>query len=398
MRANLDSVPYSVYVHIPFCQTRCAYCDFNTYAGQQDRIPAYVSALLAEIRAVAGSSRERLGVHTVFFGGGTPSLLPVASLGEILATIGACFDLDPGAEISLEANPGTVSADGLKALRQAGFNRLSLGMQSAKPEELRLLQRGHSTLDVIQAVRWAREAGFENVNLDLIYGIPGQTLNDWQTSLRLAIEMGVEHLSLYALGIEEGTPFYHWVRKGLVEDTDDDLAADEYEWATEALEEAGFRQYEISNWARVDAGGRWWRCRHNEQYWYDLPYLGFGAGAHGFAGGVRTINAMGIQGYVRRCELKGSGTFPVGPATIEAKPIDRWTEMQETMMVGLRLTDEGVSKETFLRRFGVPMGSAFGEPLSALMEKGLLEDAGDRVRLTRRGRLLGNIVFREFVD
>ncbi|GAP14464.1 putative oxygen-independent coproporphyrinogen III oxidase [Longilinea arvoryzae] len=396
--------PTSLYLHIPFCRHRCAYCDFNTYAGLESRIPAYVDALCREIRWMGASSVENLHlsapirVHTLFFGGGTPSLLTPQHMEAILGACRESFAVDSGAEISMEANPGTVTLEGLRALRSLGVNRLSYGMQSAHPDDLSLLQRQHDTYDVIEAVNWARQAGFDLLSLDLIFGLPFQSLERWQNTLETAIDLQTDHLSLYALTIEHGTPFQSWLRRGLVPLPDDDLAADMYDYASERLEQAGFQQYEISNWAKVK-DGELAACRHNLQYWHNQPYLGLGAGAHGYHSGYRLVNAAAIPAYIERCQTMPREAFPVGPATIQAAPIDRWTEVQETMMVGLRLTGEGVPAAEFHRRFGVSLEELFGADIDDLIEKGLLEwDGGkERLRLSKRGRLLGNRVFRQFV-
>ena len=243
----------SLYLHIPFCQVRCAYCDFNTYAGLDDLIAPYARALVKEVQMVGEASRgaeERGAVHTIFFGGGTPSLLPTELHAEIFAALREAFELTPDCEITLEANPGTVSRAYLQGLRELGVNRLSFGVQSSHPHELRLLDRLHLFGDAAQAVTWARAAGFENVNLDLIFGIPHQTLEMWQATLNRTLALGPDHLSCYALSLEHGTPMRAWVYRGLLPMPDPDLAAEMYEWASEALEKNGYVQYEISNWAR----------------------------------------------------------------------------------------------------------------------------------------------------
>ncbi len=391
---------HSLYLHIPFCRHRCAYCDFNTYAGQDSLIPAYVDALCQEIELVSQAAGERIPVHTVFFGGGTPSLLPDPSFDQILSAIRACFDLHPDAEITLEANPGTVSLPYLRALRRMGFNRISFGVQSAHPEDLRLLERQHNYLDVIQAVTWARRAGFDNLSLDLIFGVPFQTLERWQQTVELVLGLRPDHLSLYALTVEHGTPFQHWAARGLVPLPDDDLAADMYEWAGERLARAGFDQYEISNWASRAPDGVLRACRHNLQYWRGLPYIGFGAGAHGYVAGTRTANVLAIRAYIERCRSGQPREFPLGPALASAEKIDPFTAMQERMMVGLRLTDEGVSAADFERRFGQTLEQVFPAEIQRLAAVGLLEWAGGDtrcLRLTPRGRLLGNRVFMQFV-
>ena len=404
---------YSLYFHIPFCKHRCAYCDFNTYAGKEALIPAYVEALCSEIHFVAASAPERLPVHTIFFGGGTPSLLTPRQFEKILQTVHASFNPHPSdssetLETSLEANPGTVTLDSLRDLRSIGFNRISFGVQSAHPDELRQLERIHDFYDVIQSVKWARQAGFKNLNLDLIFGLPEQTLPRWQESLRRAVDLGREHLSLYALTVEPGTPFGRWAGRGLMAMPDPDLAADMYDWAGEFLEGQGYEQYEISNWSKPG-----YQCRHNLQYWRNQPYLGFGAGAHGCANETRVANVLRIKTYIERLQpdiLIPGISFPLSPATVTQTRLTPHVEMQETMMLGLRLTDEGVSAERFRQRFGMKLEDVFGKEIDELMRLGLLEyaltqyplsqgeEAGMRVRLTKRGRLLGNQVFMRFVD
>lgn len=387
----------SVYIHIPFCRHRCSYCDFNTYAGLDELIPAYIRALTREITRVRESAGEQIPVHTIFLGGGTPSLIPAKELRLVLEACGDNFAVQPDAEITLEANPGTVTMESLKNLHQAGFNRISLGMQSANLIDLRLLERQHDTLDVIRAAAWARRAGFDNINLDLIYGLPAQPLERWKSTVETALQLRPEHFSLYALSIEHGTPFRRWLERGLVSQPDDDLAADMFEWACERMDRAGYDHYEISNWAlRRDDRAR--VCRHNLQYWRNLPYLGFGAGAHGYAAGVRTANLRGVKAYIQNIEKNAQFTFPLGPAIESAVQVDSWTAMQEHMMVGLRLLEEGVSDDVFTQRFGRGLKAAFPTQIERLERVGLLEWSGDRLRLTRRGWLLGNRVFSEFVD
>lgn len=389
------AVPYAVYLHIPFCVHRCGYCDFNTYAGLEDLIPAYTAALCREIALVAQSAGERLPVHTIFFGGGTPSLLSEAQLESILRSLAEAFDWQPGIEISLEANPGTVSLASLQAMRRLGVNRLSLGMQSAHPGELRLLERQHDYPEVVRAVTAARQAGFDNLNLDLIYGLPEQELTTWQNSLELALGLHPEHLSLYALSIEHGTPLKRWANRGLIPEPDPDLAAEMYEWADAHLAAAGYEQYEISNWSKAQP------CRHNLQYWRGLPYLGLGAGAHGYARGARTANVLAPAAYITRLKEGEPQEFPSTPATASLTPVDRQAEIGETMMMGLRLTQEGVSEADFQARFGQKLEEIFAGEITELQGYGLLEWAEEapqrRLHLTSRGRLLGNQVFMRFI-
>jgi oxygen-independent coproporphyrinogen-3 oxidase len=406
-------VPYSLYLHIPFCRHRCGYCDFNTYAGLEDLIQPYVEALCREIAFSAHTVQsspvkraypgDRLPVHSLFFGGGTPSLLSASQLEQILRAVNEGFDLAGDLEITLEANPGTLSPSYLRDLRSLGVNRLSLGVQSANPLELRLLERQHDFSQVIKTVKWARQAGPDNINLDLIFGLPEQALESWQRTLNLAVGLAPDHFSLYALTIEHGTPLSHWTNRGLVPVPDGDLAAEMYEWAAERLDAAGYQQYEISNWGRIITTGTVHTCRHNLQYWRNLPYLGFGAGAHGFAAGIRTVNVLAPQAYIQRFSgnIGRDMAFPRTPATQNAQNIDRETEIGETMMMGLRLTQEGVARRAFQARFGQDLQVVFAPEIQVLIGFGLLEWSGEgeeqRLRLTQRGRLLGNQVFYRFI-
>lgn len=393
--------PTSVYLHIPFCHHRCAYCDFNTYAGQESKIPAYVQALCNEITRVTGKVHAKYPIHTIFFGGGTPSLLTVDQMEKILNTLRSAFEFSSELEISLEANPGTTSKEYLSVLRKIGINRLSMGMQSAQPEELKLIQREHDFPDVIHSVEWARLAGFENINLDLLFAIPGQSLDSWRFSLERALELNIEHLSLYSLTVEEGTPLSQWVNRGLLKQTDDDLAADMMEIASERLRSANFEQYEISNWALNNGDGKNYQCQHNLQYWRNQPYFGFGAGAHGCIGGYRIANTRGISEYIHLVEagVENEKPFPFSPTTVEITELNQTISMQETMMVGLRLTQEGVSREKFLQTYNLDMEDVFGKEIKKLTSQGLLEwiNRSSSLRLTPRGRYLGNRVFMEFV-
>jgi oxygen-independent coproporphyrinogen-3 oxidase len=273
-------------------------------------------------------------------------------------------------------------------------------VQSASPEELRLLERQHDFEDVIQALAWARQAGFDNLNLDWIFGLPGQSLASWERNIELAISLNPEHMSLYALSVEHGTPFKDLAARGLLEDMDPDLAADMYELGAQRLEEAGFIQYEISNWAKPGPNGEPLACRHNVQYWRNLPYAGLGAGAHGFLQGQRTANVLAPAAYIQRMKRGKVGPFPRTPATISAEPVEPDREMAETMMMGLRLVESGVSRREFQQRFGKPLAEVYGPQVERLIDFGLMESVyghQNSVRLTERGRLLGNQVFKEFV-
>ncbi len=388
---------HSLYFHIPFCRHRCAYCDFNTYAGQENLTRDYVRALCREMEYVRTAAETALPVHTVFFGGGTPSLLTADDLRAVLRAVRENFQLSPGAEITLEANPGTLTLAYLRRLRALGVNRLSIGVQSAHPGDLHFLERQHDYFDVLNAVQWARQAGFRNLSLDLIFGLPSQTLPRWQHTLELALGLQPEHFSFYALTIEHGTPMQRWAARGLIPTPDPDRAADMYEHALRRMAAAGYEQYEISNWAKRGEDGELLACRHNLQYWRSLPYLGLGAGAHGFAGGWRTANVLAPAAYIKRCIRGASLPFPRTPATVNAQKLTRADEMAETMMMGLRLVGEGVSDKIFRARFGAGLTEVYGPEIQELLEFGLVEWAGRRLRLTERGKLLGNQVFMRFV-
>jgi oxygen-independent coproporphyrinogen-3 oxidase len=382
---EMTTAEAAVYVHVPFCRVRCAYCDFNTYAGIDHLIPAYGDALRAELRA-APHARAR----TLYFGGGTPSILPLDLLAGLLHALRLTFHIPPDAEVTLEANPGTVPPAYLRGLRELGVSRLSLGAQSAHDDELRLLGRIHTWAETVEAVEAARAAGFDNLNLDFIYGLPGQTLTRWQETLEAALRLEPEHLSLYALTVEEGTPLKARIAAGELPLVDEDLVAEMYELAEEMLEEAGFLHYEISNWARHSPlAPLRFVCRHNLTYWRNEPYLGFGAGAASWWEGRRWTNVRHPADYIARLEAGRS------PAE-EVEEIPPRLEIGETMMMGLRLA-EGVSDGRFHARFGQGLEEVFGEELARLQELGLLEWDGRAARLTPRGRLLGNQVFQHFL-
>lgn len=395
---------YSLYIHIPFCSHRCAYCDFNTYAGQEALMPAYVNALIREIQFIQrqlDQETSRLSDHptikTIFFGGGTPSLLSPPQFESILSGIRSAFALTPDPEITIEANPGTVTYEDLLRLRQMGINRISFGVQSANPFELRMLERTHTFFDVIQAVTSARKAGFDNLNLDLIYGLPEQTLASWQTTIRRILDLHPEHISAYALTLEHGTPFGRWASRGLLPLPDPDLAAEMYEWLGETLEANGYLHYEISNWAKSNSE---FFCRHNLQYWRSLPYLGLGAGAHGYAGGYRYSNVLRIKTYIERLNTEHRSlltAFPLSPAAVNRHRQTLEDDMSEYMLNNLRLVKAGVAEADFRSRFGCGLLEIYGREVEELLRSGLLEYQEGTYRLTPRGRLLGNRVFVRFV-
>ncbi len=374
----------SLYLHIPFCHTRCYYCDFNTYAGMLPVREPYVRALLTEIE-LAGKMAQLADntprrSRTIFFGGGTPSLLSVQQMQRLLQACSTAFAVDADAEITLEANPGTLTQEQLVGLRAAGFNRLSMGAQSFDAGLLKALGRIHTPDEITQAVTYARAAGFTSINLDFMFGLPQQTIQQWQETLKQALELRPEHFSLYSLIIEEGTPFYDWTHEGSITPGDEDLCADMYEYADDLLQQAGYINYEISNWALPGH-----HSRHNLTYWQNLPYIGMGAGAYSYFGNRRFSNERDPLTYNK---ILKTGRIP----EVESEPVEREQEMSETAFLALR-TALGLHLPTFEQRFSLPFAQFVGDRLRIVEEAGLLEHGGDWLRLSKRGRLLGNEVF-----
>jgi oxygen-independent coproporphyrinogen-3 oxidase len=339
-------------------------------------------------RRADGSPRR---CRTVFFGGGTPSLLAPEQIARLLDATRRAFVLDAGAEITMEANPGAIEYGQLDDVRGAGVNRLSFGAQSFDPNLLRWMGRIHTADEIGDAVAAARQAGFTNLNLDFIFALPGQSARTWAETLERAVALAPEHLSLYSLIVEEGTPLHRWVADGRVRPVEDDLAADMYELAAARLAAAGYIQYEISNWSTPGH-----MCQHNLTYWRNLPYIGLGAGAHGWYGGWRYSEARPIREYLRLVEVTCAGDAAGAPlpagAVVECEAIVPELEMAETAMVGLRLV-EGLVLPDFAARFGRTFAEALGARVADVLALGLLEERGDHLRLTERGRLLGNEVF-----
>jgi oxygen-independent coproporphyrinogen-3 oxidase len=385
---------HSLYIHIPFCQKRCSYCDFNTFAGISHLIPAYVGALNNEIKLYGELLGNATPIKTIFFGGGTPSLLTAGQFETLFQTLNDQFAVQMDAEISIEANPGTIDLTYLKDIRNVGINRLSFGVQTLQQHHFALMGRIHNFSDAIEAVKFARMAGFDNLNIDLIYGLPNQTIEEWQNTLTQALRFESEHISLYALGVEEGTPLFDWVQRGLVNEPDDDLTANMYDLTQGVLSQIGYELYEISNFAKSDSD-KDYRCQHNLQYWRNLPYLGLGAGAHGYFAGKRAENLGGVPAYITR--MKKRSGFKISPAIQEITSIDSLRAMQETMMIGLRLIKEGVNIPLFKTRFKQNPLEVFEAEITKLSRLGLITILPDRVVLSKKGRLLGNMVFREFV-
>ena len=383
--AEVAARPFGVYVHVPFCRARCGYCDFNTYTADElgaaagTSRDAYVEAVLAELGLAATVLGEAApAVATVFFGGGTPTLLGPEVLGTLLAAIADRFGLARGAEVSAEANPESVDAAGLARLVELGFTRVSFGMQSAVPRVLATLDRLHAPGRPQRAVAEARVAGFAHASLDLIYGTPGESLEDWRTSLLAAIEAEPDHISAYALVVEPGTRLAARVRRGELPPPDDDDLADKYLMAEETLTAAGYTAYEVSNWARGPEA----RCRHNLGYWRGATWWGAGPGAHSHAGGVRWWNVKHPAAYAARLAQRRS------PAQAR-EVLDAADRRVERVLLELRLADGlalGVLSERERQR------------LADLAERGLVRVVGGRAVLTVAGRLLADGVVRDLLD
>ena len=375
----------SIYIHIPLCVKKCAYCDFASFAGRISQRDAYIDAVCCEIRTQAAFFGRRR-VKTVFFGGGTPTLLSGGQMARLMDTLRSCFDLLPDAEITMEGNPGTLTAEALAAYRAAGVNRLSLGVQSMEDALLVAIGRIHTAKQAVEAVRMAREAGFENINLDLMYGLPGQTCAQWENTLRQALTLAPEHLSCYSLILEEGTPLYDQVQAGSCAPLPDEDALCAMDDATAGLlTAAGYAQYEVSNYARPGKA-----CRHNIVYWECEPYLGLGLGAHSDMDGRRFYNPEDWEDYLCMARSGEAARAQEGENTLR----DR---MFERMMMGLRMT-RGVDCTRFEHDFGQTPEAVWQKAVTRFIRQGLMERAGDRLRLTSRGMQLMNSVLVDLMD
>lgn len=378
-----------VYVHVPFCAHICPYCDFNTYAGLSQLIPAYVAAVEQEIALQAADFAGRPAA-SLFLGGGTPSQLSGAQVGQIIDAAREAFDFVQNAEVTIETNPNDLTEAYCAALLDAGVNRLSIGAQTLDRRGLRTLGRKHEAADTLRSLADAHRAGFRNISLDFIYGWPGQSAERWRSDLTQILSgddsVTPQHLSLYSLIVEPGTPMADAVTRGILTPADDDTAADFAEIAQEVLAEAGWVHYEIANWAAAPA----FVSRHNAIYWRNGDYAGIGAGAHGHSGGKRVMNQPSPQRYI--ASLADGGTPRTNTETITEE-----TAIGETMMLGLRLLTAGVNRDAFLFRHGVSLDTLFAEPMARMQAQGLLLDDGETVRLTERGAMLANSVAAEFL-
>jgi oxygen-independent coproporphyrinogen-3 oxidase len=367
----------SIYFHLPFCRHRCTYCTFTSFIGRKADTPAYTEALKMEVAHRANGGM----VSTVYFGGGTPSSLPANMLSGILASVRNGWYMDREAEITLEVNPGDADTAFLTTLRQAGVNRLSIGVQSFNDEELMLLGRHHTTEEATTVVVAARQAGFDNISLDLMFGLPGQSVTMFSNSLRQAIALAPEHVSLYPLSLEAGTPLATRVAQAQIPCPDSDITADQYQLAGNLLARRGYVQYEISNWSRPGH-----ECRHNLTYWMNRPYLGFGVAAHSYENRRRYANTTSLDTYLGALTR---GTMP--PLELE-ETLDPDLVLAETLILGLRL-NRGVITDEIRSSFGIDLQNRFGAATDEVAELGLIDRLASRWKLTARGRFLSNEVF-----
>ncbi len=391
----------SLYVHVPFCLSKCPYCDFNTYQGIESQFDDFATAVIQEITAWS-IALGRPPVNTVFLGGGTPSYLPDGDVAGILDAIAGNYSVRADAEITAECNPNDLTAARCADLRAAGINRVSIGVQSLDNGLLAMLGRRHDAAEAREALARCRQAGFDNVNLDLMYGLPQQDMDQWRDTVTRVIELAPEHLSLYALTLEEGTPLRRWVEQDRLPEPDPDLAADMYDHARAALADAGYRHYEISNWSRE---GR--ESEHNLAYWRNLQWLGVGPGAHSSLVGCRFWTVRSPREYARRAREWAAAAGPwagVSADSIRAVPtvddlevIDEATAAAETMFLGLRLLD-GMDVSAASAQIGIDLSARYESELAGLTAEGLLVwEADGRLRLAEEAYLVANQVFTRFL-
>ena len=375
---NNRRIPLELYVHIPFCVRKCQYCDFLSGPSDEETKDRYIEALLKEIRAAEHT--EDYEIVSVFIGGGTPSALKAEAIASIMRTLQEQFFFCEDAEVTIEANPGTVDLEKLTIYRNVGINRLSLGLQSTDAEELKLLGRIHSYEEFLKSYEWAREAGFSNINIDLMFAIPGQTGEAWRQHLYQVAELNPEHISAYSLIIEEGTPF----AEQNLDLPDEDTEYQMYEDTAEILERYGYRQYEISNYAKQG-----YMCRHNAGYWQRLEYLGFGLGASSLYGGMRFSNTHQMQEYLKESR---------NPDQIrkDVTVLSRNEQIEEFMFLGLRMT-EGISEKKFEENFDVRLMDVYGDILQKYEETGFMEHMETKWRLTRKGIHVSNHILADFL-
>lgn len=392
-----------IYIHIPFCLSKCGYCDFNSYEGMEGAIGEYVRAVKREISLI---SLQPYDIVSIFFGGGTPTILESGQLIEILESFRKLFNLTADAEITIEANPETLTLDKLKKLRRGGFNRISIGVQSFNDRFLKKLGRIHDSKKAYQGILSARNAGFENISIDMMFGIPDETLSDWESDIKTVIELKPEHISTYNLTIEKGTQFWSETQAKACgyQLPDEDKQLEMYEKGIELLTKAGYEHYEISNFAKLcsdrsESNG--WKCLHNQIYWRNEEYLGMGAGAYSYIDGERRWNIKNPTEYIKAIMLpphsppyKGGDKGRVAVAGSER--LDSKKVMGETIMMGLRMLN-GINLQSFKKRFGVELKSIYSDTISQLLKDNLVVFDNGNFKLTHKGLLFYNDVAAEFL-
>ena len=371
----------SVYIHIPFCATKCYYCAFNTYTFHKEQAKAYLQALRTEMELYVSETDP---LQTIFIGGGTPSILSANALSQLLTDIHQHFRITPDAEITVECNPGTVDIEKLRVMQDNGVNRLSFGLQAMQDETLKQLGRIHTVAEFLESYHLAREGGFENINIDLIFALPDQTIDAWHHTLNQVISLEPTHISAYNLVMEETTPFYEWWQAGELHLPSEDTEADMFQYTIETLTTHGYTHYEICNFARPNR-----EALHNLVYWNNQSCIGLGAGASGYVNGVRYSNIRGIAPYIDKLAER---TKPIA----DRERLTGDTEKAETLMLALRKR-EGISLDVYQNRFGEQIEVAFGSILKKWMDLGLLERTATHLRLTARGLFLANEVFVELM-
>lgn len=382
-----------LYIHIPFCVRKCAYCDFLSGPADPERQAAYLQALKNEIRLAGEWSRQRKEaekITSVFIGGGTPSAVEAEQMADLLAQVRNAFWLSEDAEITMEANPGTLTREKLGIYREAGINRLSIGLQSADDRELKLLGRIHTWQEFLENYQAAREAGFANINIDLMSALPGQTVASWERTLRRVTDCRPEHISAYSLILEEGTPFYDRYGNHPEALPDEDSDREMYHLTKAMLTQEGYDRYEISNYAKPG-----YACRHNIGYWKRIPYLGLGLGASSLYQETRFHNTADMEKYIRSLSA-GAGVELLRHIREEEEILSFEDRMEEFMFLGLRLT-EGIREEAFARRFGRTLDAVYGTPLSRMVKEGLMAKTEGGYRLTDWGLDVSNRIFAEFL-
>ena len=371
----------SVYIHIPFCATKCYYCAFNTYTFHKEQAKAYLTALRTEMELYASETEP---LQTIFIGGGTPSILSANALSQLLTDIHQHFQITPDAEITVECNPGTVDAEKLRVMRDNGVNRLSFGLQAMQDETLKQLGRIHTVAEFLESYHLAREGGFENINIDLIFALPDQTMDAWYHTLNEVISLEPTHISAYNLVMEEATRFYEWWQAGELHLPSEDTEADMFQYTIETLTAHGYTHYEICNFARPNHS-----AKHNLVYWDNQPCIGLGAGACGYVNGIRYSNIRGIVPYIKKLSQHHK---PIA----DTEHLTGYAEKAETLMLALRKR-EGISLNVYQSRFGEKIEVVFGDILKKWVDQQLLECTTTHLRLTSRGLFLANEVFVELM-